>query len=314
MNKLPLFIILITMTFANAQSKFTIITKENSNLPDNDLWSICKNDNTNIWIGSANSGVIEYDNTNYSRLNKNEIFGRSIITFIFKDNKSNTWFSLWKPDKLVKFDGSKFEIVENKFISNKSIIEICEDKNGNVYFGGDNILAKFDGDKWSEIKLPSSDIVIRSIDINKDNEIAIGHNNGLLIFKNDKWSKYTTENSELQLSVVRAVKFTNDNKLLIGYGGGLGKGGLSLLENKNWKHYNKSNSKILDHTVSDIEVDKDGLYWLATNNGLTKFKNDEVVETLIFREGNYHNTIMDITIQGNNIWLATTQGIIKIEN
>jgi streptogramin lyase len=308
MKKLQLLILLLTITFANAQSKFTLVTKENSNLPDNDLWSICKNGDDKIWIGSANSGVIEYQNTNFNSLNKNEIFGRSIIDFIFKDSKGNTWFSLWKPDKLVKFDGSKFEIVENKFINNKSIVEICEDNNGNVYFGGDNVLAKFDGNKWSKLKLPSSDIIIRSIDINKDNDIAIGHNDGLLILK------YTTENSELQLSVIRAVKFTNDNKLLIGYGGGLGKGGLSLLENNNWKHFNKSNSKILDQTVSDIEVDKDGFYWLATNNGLTKFKNDEVLETLIFREGNYHNTIIDITIQGNNIWLATTQGIIKLEN
>ena len=81
------------------------------------------------------------------------------------------------------------------------------------------------------MKLPSGNYTVRAIDIDKKGNIAIGHNEGLLLYQNKKWKNYTEENSELVLSTVRAVKFI-ENKIFIGYGGGLGNGGFSILENK----------------------------------------------------------------------------------
>ena len=63
--------------------------------------------------------------------------------------------------------------------------------------------------------------------------------------------------------------------------------------------------------VRDIEVDKNGTIWMATNNGIIKMIGDKI-EPIYFREGLYKNTIMDIATQKNIVWVATNFGLIKI--
>jgi ligand-binding sensor domain-containing protein len=155
-------------------------------------------------------------------------------------------------------------------------------------------------------------VTARSLAVNKKGEIAIGHNTGLIIGTEEEFKVYEENEEELQLSVVRGLKYINDDKLMIGYGGGYGNGGFSIKEGELWTHFNRENARIANHMVRDVEVDSDNIYWLATNEGLTYFKDGEV-DTIFFREGRMKNTIMDIAIDKNEIWIATNFGVIQIK-
>jgi len=158
--------------------------------------------------------------------------------------------------------------------------------------------------------MPVDNVIVRAIDVSSEGSIAIGHNSGLLIYRENKWASFTKENSNLRLATVRAVKFRSNGELLIGYGGGLGDGGISIIKGDTWEHWNKSNSKISDHMVRDIEVDSNQSIWMATNNGLIKMNGNEITP-IFFRNGMYQNVILDISADNEALWIATNFGLIK---
>ena len=311
-----IFTTLIYCLFTNLSfsQNAELFDTNNSKITDNDLWEVTVDENGKLYLGTVKFGLITFENGEFKNENKdNSVINGDAVTPIFKDSKGNIWLNYTKPNsEIAKFDGTEWTIYTTKEIpvSNISVIDFTEDKDGNIYFGGGNGIFKFNGDSWSKINVPKKGITIRAMDINKNGDIAIGHNRGLIIYSKGEWKILDDKNSELQLSVVRAVKYI-DNKLFVGYGGGYGNGGLSIIKNEKWTHFNKSNSKIPDHMVRDIEVDKNGTIWMATNNGMIKMIGNEI-EPIYFRKGMYKNTILDIDVQENIVWVATNFGLIKI--
>lgn len=303
---------LITISVFSQTTEF--LDTHNSKITDNDLWEVTVDNNGKLYLGTVKFGLITYGNGEFKNENKdNSVIKGDAVTPIFKDSKGNIWLNYSKPNsEIAKFNGTEWTIYTTKEIpvSNISVIDFAEDKEGNIYFGGGNGIFKFNGVSWSKVDVPKKGITVRAMDINENGDIAIGHNRGLIIYSNGEWEILDDENSELQLSVVRAVKYFA-GKLFVGYGGGMGNGGLSIIENGKWTHFNKSNSKIPDHMVRDIEVDENGTIWMATNNGLIKMIGDKI-EPIYFREGMYKNTILDISTQENIVWIATNFGLIKI--
>ncbi|MGX7666491.1 hypothetical protein [Flavobacterium pedocola] len=295
--------------------KTTLFDKSSSELLDDEILSVSVDRYDNKWIGTSKNGLVMYSNKEFIPFKKDffNMLKGDYITPIFIDSKNRLWVSYSNPnDGVTMLDGSTWNNYSEKELGDVSVISIAEDTNGILYFGGTNGVMTFDGKKWSKFNLPNeeyTEYTVRSITINSNGDIAIGHNEGLLVKQNNTWKNYTEENSELKLSTVRAVKFIN-NSLFVGYGGGYGNGGFSIVNNNKWRHFNKGNSDISDHMVRDIEIDQKGTVWMATNFGLLKFQDNKIVP-VFFNEGKYTNVIMDIFIDKEVLWLATTTGLIK---
>lgn len=317
MKKIFLALSLFLLVSAGRSQDTKLFDKSSSTIPENDLWSIALDNQGRKWIGSAHSGLLTFDGTTFTTFTEiNGVF----INPIFKDSKGNMWVNYRGPEEnseylLARFDGTKWWSYKAEDIGVKdlSIGDICEDKDGTVYFAGcEGVIVKIKDNKWELLNLPKKDMVALSIDVSDNGSIAVGlgrQDCGLLLFEDGKWSSYSEKKSPLVINVVRALKFTDDGSLIIGYGGGFGDGGFSVMKGKQWTHYNKYNSGITDHMVCDIEFDgKD--YWMATNNGLAKFDGIKVSSTL-FREGMFRNVISDITIEDGTIWIATNFGLIQ---
>jgi ligand-binding sensor domain-containing protein len=310
---LPILVLLASYLL-NAQGSVTLISKENSKLPENDIWSIAVDHSGNKWFGTAKSGLVKYNNVETKIFSPgNSVIKGDHIGPLFVDLNGTLWVSTSNPGELFTVRNDSIKKITNQFIEALGgVIAIAQNKKGEIYFGGANAVIKFDGTVWSKVKLPLDNVTVRTIDINPNNTIAIGHNDGLLIGSEQSWQVFKEEKDKLQLAVVRAVKFISDTTLIIGYGGGFGNGGFSVKNGKQWTHYNKTNSAITDHMVRDIEVDEKGNYWMATNNGLIKFTSRGELKPILFREGMFKNTILDIRIENNSIWIATNFGVIKL--
>jgi ligand-binding sensor domain-containing protein len=313
MKQILFLVLMILSNSINAQKFLELYSSENSNISENDLKSILVDKKSNNkFIGTSKSGLLKFDNTVFEIIQeiKGEFFGP-----LYYDISGNIWVTATNPEELYLIKpNNEIEKINSKTLKEiDGIIAISEDEGGNIYFGGKG-LVKFDGKNWSKIKLPDNTITIRTLDISADNSIAIGHNSGLIIGKENKWQSYNEDTDKLQLSTVRAVKFLNNNKLIVGYGGGFGNGGFSIKEGEKWTHFNKSNSKISDHMVRDIEIDKNNTLWMATNNGLVRFTENGELTSILFREGTYKNTILDISIDNDDVlWIATNFGVIKFK-
>ena len=302
------FFLFFNLSFSQALTHFT---KDNSELTENKIWGIAVDGNGNKWLGTGESGLIKFDGINWTTYDENnsEIKG-NFISPIFVDSQNNIWASHSKPNGLVKFDGltwTSFSSHDTK-LSNNSVIAITEDENGILYFGGSSGLTSYDGENWNRIYLPEK-VTIRGIAVKNSELIYVGHNNGLLTYKNGVWESINDENSELQ-NYVRSIKFDLNGDLIIGYGGNK-TGGLSFVnEEGKWTHVNKDNSELSDNLVRDIEIDRFGLLWLATNNGLNIISNAGITP-IYFRERG--NAILDIAIEENVYWIATHFGLFKIK-
>lgn len=219
-------ILIILFCQVNFGQNITHFTKENSELTDDKIWGIAVDKNGNKWIGTGESGLIKFDGEKFTTFDTgNSVIKGKYISPIFIDSKDNIWVSYSQPDGIAKFDGkhwATFSASEIKF-PKISIIDITEDENGIIYFGGSNGLTSFNGSEWNEIKLPKS-VTIRALAVKNSKEIYVGHNKGLLIFDNGKWTSLNEENSELQ-SYVRELKICSDDELYIGYGGNITGGG-----------------------------------------------------------------------------------------
>ena len=319
MLKNILFGCLLCVSLFGYGQKTTLYDKNTSSIPEDDLLSIAIDGQGNKWIGSARSGLLVFDGESYTTFS--EMKG-DFFTPIFKDSKGNMWVSfsalvetVGSVDVLARYDGSRWWWYKAEDIGpyNISVTDICEGKDGTLYFAGpEGFLVMLKDNKWELLDLPEKDMVALSVAVRDDGVIALGFGRpdcGLLIYQDGKWKSYSEKGSPLVINVVRALKFTDDGALIIGYGGGFGDGGFSVMKGKKWTHFNKSNSGISDHMVRDIEFDGKN-YWMATNNGLVKFDGKKVTSTF-FRNGMFKNVINEIAIENGTLWITTNFGLIK---
>lgn len=315
MTRLIQFLFVIVPLLALSQN--TLFDMSNSELPEEDLLSVAVDTSGNRWIGTEYKGLVMFGGGEFVSFNKEslpEIKGDHVSP-VFVDSKDRVWVSYAKPEVgIAMLEGNTWTNFSSIEVGTNSIIAICEDSQGVVYFGGAKGVVFYKEGEWWDLELPEGKFFIRDMDFSSSGTIAIGHDKGLLVSEKGKWKSYTEENSELKLGTVRAVKFDGKGKLYIGYGGGFGsldKGGFSILENDTWKHYNKSNSDVPDLMVRDIEIDAKGVLWMATNNGVIQMEGD-VITPHFFREGKFMNVISDIAIEEYAVWVATNFGLIRI--
>ena len=318
MKKFLAAVLLFLAVSYGYSQKVQLFDKSNSSIPEDDLLSIAIDGQGNKWIGSAQFGVLVFDGKSYTTFP--EMKG-DFFTPIFKDSKGNMWVSfsalveVGSVDVLARYDGSRWWWYKAEDIGpyNISVTDICEGKDGTLYFAGPaGFLVMVKDNKWELLELPKKDMVALSVAVRDDGVIALGFGRpdcGLLLYENGKWESFSEKSSPLVLNTVRALKFTKDGSLIVGYGGGFGNGGFSVMKGKKWTHYNKSNSGISDHMVRDIEFDGKN-YWMATNNGLVKFDGKKVTP-VFFREGMFKNVINEIAIEDGTLWITTNFGLIR---
>jgi ligand-binding sensor domain-containing protein len=81
-----------------------------------------------------------------------------------------------------------------------------------------------------------------------------------------------------------------------------------------WKNYTTQNSAIPTNNLSKIRIDKFNNKWVATtNNGLIKYDGNTFNVYNISNSGIPSNTINEILINDNIVWVGTTHGIGRFD-
>ncbi|HEY3402452.1 MAG TPA: triple tyrosine motif-containing protein [Ohtaekwangia sp.] len=78
---------------------------------------------------------------------------------------------------------------KKEFNSDPQFWTMCQDKNGILYFGNNEGILIFDGERWQKVKLPNSSSV-RSLRMNENGDIYAGGFNELGMVKRDDFGKY----------------------------------------------------------------------------------------------------------------------------
>jgi ligand-binding sensor domain-containing protein len=133
--------------------------------------------------------------------------------------------------------------------------------------------------------------------------------------KSFSWTHYDTTNSDLSSNFCRTLIFDQSGCIYIATGW---KGLVTLKENS-WVSYSHQTTLLPNDTIWDMDIDKSGKIWMATNSGLAAFNG---IEWTLFNPENSPLPVNSVfAVAANNdsaLWIgcgnATEGGLVKFKN
>ncbi len=277
-------------------------TTENSSIPSDTIYSIDSDSHGNIWGGTSN-GLFKLSGNDFTTYDSSNspVFWYSVRA-IGIDNMDNVWF-----------------------------------QSGHATEGG---LGKYNpqNEEWSLITPENSSLptrIINDIYFTDEGDMYIGH--GIFQGKGGIWHKtpsgteetFTINNSNLKFNYISDIAEDVDGDLWVAsddpffLNGTTLFGGLQEFTDGNFETHDPTDSGNSSNRVSCIAIDKKGNIWVAAKRDdgkifsfkdeLLIFNGDEWL-TLTKEIKDFPNiATTDIIIDDNVFWIATANGIIRME-
>lgn len=250
--------------------------------------------------------IILNQNTTFPQIHTNlNRMVREFVRTMHQDRKGNYWFGT-NGDGIIRYDGKILEkIIIADVSSNFRVLEIVEDKVGNLWFGTSEGLIKYDGQEFKTFskKEGLQNEEIWGLTIDKNGLIWVGTTLGVSNFNGEKFIPFSlpvskVENANPMLSdklVFKIIEDKNGNMWFATDGNGIFK-----YKNGQFIHLSAKN-ELTDNNVADILEDKQGNIWIGTFYGgvskfdgktYTNFTKDGIIaglETYNFYEDSHEN-------------------------
>ncbi|WP_317899823.1 two-component regulator propeller domain-containing protein [Aurantibacillus circumpalustris] len=295
---------------------FTYLTTKDG-LSSNLVLSVLEDQNQNLWFSTFDKGITKKEKNKVTVYSTNEGLNNNTIWASLKDKKNNLWFCT--SDGISSYNGKTFKNYGiNEGLSARKIFSICQDHSGNLWFGTTQGVAVFDGAAFKNYVSDSVNIGrdVMSIVEDKKNRLWFATKNGLYKFENNRFTKYTTSDGLCNNNLLSLVE-DKDTNLWIGT-----RAGINYYDGKTF-------SRILiegifnSNNVCFLELDKNQSLWIGTNSGIfvldakeylksrkAKFRHYTIFDGLPGMECNQNAAYRDHV---GNIWMGTTEGVIKYD-
>lgn len=275
-----------------------------------------------IWIGT-NDGLNRYNGNEFkvyknSKKDSNTI-SNDVISSIVEDNNKNLWIGTdggLNKMNLVTGDITRYLVSEeDKIYSNTTVDEIMIDSKDRLWVCTINGLNLYDSNNDNFIKVADDYFKDKGLqDIAEDGEgnIWVSTREGLY--------KYNPDNNSVEKFFDGTnifIIYYSDKKLWIG----TKTEGLKIMDledysTKVYTHDSDNNQSIPSNLIRDILRAKDGSVWLATDQGLSYFdEENEIFYTYKTNNDKYsicdNNTINLYQDELGVIWVGTFNGVSK---
>ncbi|MDO9186393.1 MAG: two-component regulator propeller domain-containing protein [Bacteroidia bacterium] len=290
---------------------------EKNGLSGNSVYCALEDREGNMWFGIHGIGVSKFSGEAFTSYSTKDSLPGDYITSLFQDSKKNMWMGVkgfgvckMKSNKITNYKLDPKNL-ENSIVDNE-IQAICEDNNGNMYFGGlYKGMSIFNGTSFQNFDdsdgLPGSNIFAITKDHN--GTIWIGTEKGLCFLKDGKIEiieaikKIKTESGSLPIYSI--FEDSNRNLWLAT------ENGVLKYDRKSVVKYSKLNG-FTDNRVISIVQDTKGNIWFGTNDGVFRYDNSDF-KKIDQNNGLASNVVYFIEFDmANNLWVATTKGIDRI--
>jgi ligand-binding sensor domain-containing protein/signal transduction histidine kinase len=221
------------------------------------------------------------------------------VSDIMEDHFGKIWLSA--PNKGVfQFNQQNQSFNPIKSLSRLNVHVMSEDSKGNIWFGGEQGIGKYNGkifQIFTEINAQPINFV-RVIWEDSDENIWIGTEDGVYKYSLNYLTQYTVENN-LSDNHVQAICEDREGKLWLGTNSGL-----DVFERDNIQSL-----KLVNENILSIFQDRQGTLWIGTSNGV--FKNFQPFRQL----PSLLNTAVRNIYQDQNghIWFTTANAIVRFD-
>ena len=323
------------------------VTNWSAGLPENDVVSLLDDGDGNLWIGFDRHGIGRLRHQTLDRYGSAEGLPSAYCTnALFKDREGNLWIGLFDAGVVQLRDGKFTNFGKREGLSTHLVWAVLEARDGSIWVGTDNaglnhlkdgkvevytaydglparplgaLLEGRDGTIWLGFHTGllgrlkdgrvtvyqdplSTHAAVDSIFEDRKGDLWIGMlGTGLARFKNGRFEHYTTSGQ------VRSITQAPDDALWFA----AEENAVSRLQGKLLTVYTWRNGLLSDHVMC-LYVDRQGVAWVGTLDGLNRIKNGRVTSYSV-DQGLFDNTVGSIVEDDSgNLWMSCDNGIFCV--
>jgi ligand-binding sensor domain-containing protein/serine phosphatase RsbU (regulator of sigma subunit) len=301
--------------------KFRKFNEENG-LKASKIYNIIEDVEGNILIADQSNGLTIFKGDAFETIDDKSLLPDPNVNSIFQDKTGAMWFGTNGGIARFTPGSGKAPVFYNK--KNNSIYEdirfFREDKDGNLWIGaneGGVILFNMKTSKFEAQPYINSILYtggqVKALEIDKQNHLWIGTSEGLVVgtLNEQNFQKYNLMDS-LMIGIISALYCDPEGNMWIGterMGGKMG-GRPGLIKFNSSKNEFKRVPAFTGIIPKALIMDRKGVMWIGTNEGLRAFKNDSVILSISQNDGLLSNNI-NLLIEGEDgsIYIGTNNGL-----
>ncbi|HJW95207.1 MAG TPA: response regulator [Thermoanaerobaculia bacterium] len=281
-----------------------------------------------LWVGTASDRILRNGETLHTGA------GTGYINDLFEDSRGTMWIAT-APTGLMRYRNGRFEQLDkSKGLPSNATHAIFEDREGSIWIGTDNGLARLKDLKFINYTTRQglTDDAIRVVAEAPGGGLWIGtYGGGLNLLRDGKVTAFGEQqglanlfirtiapepNGDLWIGTDRGLGHLHDNHITMFPGGKID--ALALLRDGTLlvgspAGLQKKFEKFLDEQPRVIVERSDGSLWLGTYNGLALVRDGAVVKRWTTRDGLPGNMIFALREEPNgDLWIGTHDGLVRM--
>jgi ligand-binding sensor domain-containing protein/two-component sensor histidine kinase len=228
--------------------------------------SVAADDHGGLWTAFNAQGVSYWSSNSVQNF---PVSPQQSAWTVLVDHRQQAWVGT-RDEGLFEFQTNHFVPAPGTENLGQQIFALFENRNGELWAGTQNGLARRDGQSWKLFTTADglSENVVRAITEDADGNLWVGtENHGLDFFKDGKFISYQAQENGLTGNNISCLYADKDGVLWVGTSGH----GLARLQNGKWTRYSTDNGLASD-SISYLLEDDDGYLWLGSNMGLMRIQ------------------------------------------
>lgn len=311
---------------SGAVSNFNYVEDDDFSIGSNSIWSLHRDKQGRIWIGSFDAGLSVLDKLD-QRFHVFTPYQNESVNALVED----TWGKIWigTEDGAIIHDKEskqrfRFDINNTTSIGSNAVLCFFEDSKRQMWIGcWDGGLNRFNRTTNSFTRFMSDPLSrpgsltnpnVFSISENSDTgELLVGTFGGLNILKDETKQEFDYLFYDTKEGDVLITSILKDSKKNIWVGA---YSGANLYDLKG-KRIRKiplivGDSSLTSYRVNCFFETSQGDLWIGSHGGLHKVVNYEIVQTYNTASGLPSDIVQSISEDNNhNLWIGTTKGLVK---
>jgi signal transduction histidine kinase/ligand-binding sensor domain-containing protein len=270
-------------------------------LPTTDIRSLKAARDGRLWIGTFN-GLASWKDGQLTRYA--ELDGQ-VIESLLEDHEGTIWVAGWAPSvgRLCRIQSGKVQCYGEDGRFGNGVTPLYEDTHGNLWAGASNGLWRWQPGPPKLYPMPDPAQRIYSLSESDDGAIMVAKRTGITELKNGKAEPYPLP-AGLPFQPFRLFR-DRDGGLWIG---ALVDSGLLHVHEGRTDLFTPVNG-LSGGSVSSLIEDREGNIWVATGDGLDKFR-DFAVPTFSVEQGFSSRGVFSIlSARDGSLWLGTSDGL-----